>query len=120
LITPVPVIRFAAALNPRCHTRYAWNIGNVLESRRSGVGRGSCHKVAFGTLRSRQPDALPRTEEIHQSRSQLMFSKGLYRRCLRAFFPHLFGKRHARAYMQAGKSVAQNAVTMKIDFLTII
>jgi hypothetical protein len=49
-----------------------------------------------------------------------MFSKELYRRCLRAFFPNLFGKGHARAYTQAGKSVAQNAVTMKIDFLAII
>jgi hypothetical protein len=57
---------------------------------------------------------------MHQSRSQLMFSKQLYRRCVRAFFPHLFGKSHARAYTQAGKSTAQNAVTMKINFLAII
>src|SRR6266568_9647728 len=66
---------------------------------------------------SRAGDTFP---EMHQSRSQLMFSKEPYRRCLRAFFPNLFGKGHARAYTQAGKSVAQNAVTMKIDFLAII
>ena len=49
-----------------------------------------------------------------------MFSKEPYRRCVRAFFPNFFGKGHARAYVQTGKSVAQNAVTMKIDLLAII
>jgi hypothetical protein len=66
---------------------------------------------------SRAGDTFP---EMHQSCSQLMFSKEPYRRCVRAFFPNLFGKGHARAYTQTGKSVVQNAVTMKIDLLAII
>ena len=48
-----------------------------------------------------------------------MFPQKLDGRCLRTLFAELLGKGHARAQMQAGKSVVENAVAVEVDFLAV-